>query len=151
MQHSHLRQCNNGTFAVIPPLLYLHDYQILEQQKIQFALNGHIVYYTPTRSTKLDGKCKSFRRCVERKPKLVGDPNDTLKNLFCIIVGCNRHGKGLGRWDTTPLPCDPSIDLNEQGLFATPMYHDMGKMWRLTFRTLYYIWCTQLQNHNLLT
>ena len=28
--------------------------------------------------------------------------------------------------------------LFKRGLFATPMYHDMGEMWRLTLHTLYY-------------
>ena len=50
--------------------------------------------------------------------------------------------KSFGRWDATHLFHDASINsFVKDAFFAMPMYHDMGKMWRLTLHTLYYICC----------
>ena len=50
--------------------------------------------------------------------------------------------KSLGRWDSLFL----NKPLNEQVFFATPMYHDLGEMLRLTFHTLHHIHFSSLQN-----
>ena len=69
-------------------------------------------------------------------------------NLF--FVGSNWiQGKCFGRWDATNHVLSRCIArfLSKWNNFATPMYHDIGEMSRLTLNTLCYICCTQLQNH----
>ena len=62
-------------------------------------------------------------------------------------MGCNTLGsywmkdmeKWFGRWDATHLIHENITRfLCKWGLFATPMYHDIGEMWKLTLHTLYH-------------